>query len=332
MANHAALNILVLHDNKPGHYNQSDGVVAALARRRAVNVERLEVPDGGLLPARPMRSLASAGSYPLALTERLAGTAGLKPLVKPDVIVSAGGKTLVANIILTRRYSAINIFSGSIRSVPAQSFSAILHVDPGLQHKPPYIVGLKPSAIEPPDRSRKTSSIKKLGLMVGGPTKTHLFTEEEFNALVAGLRRSTFDWQIMTSRRTPAEWADRLAGAAHERDFEMLDYRQTGAGGVAEMLAEIDCAVITDDSVSMISEAIAARLPVISLTAGETGKLSDQHYLDLLQQRRWYCPLPISHLSDDAAVTSAKFCSPMTENHVDVLAQRLFAQIPELLR
>ena len=330
MATTDKLNILLLHDGKPGHYNQSDGIVAALARRRAVSVERLEVDDSGLLPARAMRGLASASSYPLALTERLAGTSHLSGSVVPDVVVSAGGKTLIANILLAKRYDAANIFSGSVRGVQTSSFSAILHVDPKLADTPPYIVGLKPSAIEPKQRTRIAGALTKAGMLVGGPTKTHFFEDEAVDQLVGEIEKSDLDWEIMTSRRTPDTWADKLVVLAEKDHCTVFDFRKTGAGGVADLLARVDCAVITDDSVSMISEAIAAGLPVVSLTAAKTLDLSDRDYLDLLQARTWYSPLPMGHLSDSALIAAAKQCSPVTKNHIDLLADRLFAQIPQL--
>ena len=326
-----SLKILLLHDGKPGHYNQSDGIVAALARQRYVSVERIEVDGGGLLPTRAIRSLVSAASYPLALTERLAGTSHLVASTPPDVVVSAGGKTLLANMLLTKRYRATNIFSGSVRGVQTSNFSAILHIDPKLTDTAPYIIGLKPSAVEPRPRTRIAGVIAKVGLLVGGPTKTHFFKDDAFERLIGEIERSGLDWEIMTSRRTPDAWADRFAALADRRHCKFLDFRKTGAGGVAELLARTDCAVITDDSVSMISEAIAAGLPVVSLTATKTLELSDRDYLELLRTRKWYSPMPMDNLADATLTSAARQCTPLTENHIDLLAGKLFARIPELI-
>lgn len=330
MPSGATIRVLLLHDGKPGHYNQSDGIVAALARSRSVNVERIEVSDSGLLPARAVRSIVSAGTYALVLTERLAGTSGITPQHKPDIVVSSGGQTLIANLLLARRYRCKNIFSGSLRGLPTSLFSAVLHVDPKLEHTQPYIIGLKPSAVEPTDRRRIAGVFGKAGLLVGGPTKTHEYSACDLQRMLDGLSVSELDWEIMTSRRTPPLWADSLAEVSDSISAALFDYRETGPGGVSSLLSRVDFAVITDDSVSMISEAIAARLPVVSLTAAETGPLSDQAYLDLLRTRKWYRPLAMENFSDALLTEAARDCAPMQDNHIDVLAAGLDAKIPDL--
>src|SRR5262249_35399726 len=59
-----ALSALMLVDAKPGHYHQSEGVVAAIGRMRAVTSHRLEVRRRFFLPTRILVQLVNRGVSP----------------------------------------------------------------------------------------------------------------------------------------------------------------------------------------------------------------------------------------------------------------------------
>ena len=88
--------VLLLSDGRPGHYRQSEGVVAALRRRGPVELDRREVRPrwpvskalipklGRLLPPKMVLGLLH----------------GIDPahLERPDLIVSAGGPPIRAHV------------------------------------------------------------------------------------------------------------------------------------------------------------------------------------------------------------------------------------------
>ena len=54
----ADLRILLLSDGRPGHFHLSEGVVAAIERRRAVDCTRLRIDRKKLIPGRTLRRIA----------------------------------------------------------------------------------------------------------------------------------------------------------------------------------------------------------------------------------------------------------------------------------
>lgn len=324
------MKILLLHDEKPGHYNQSEGVVAALGRLGPLSVARIAVPGGGVLPARMIRRMI--GRVPLGLLERLARVYRLRPKEAPDLIVSAGGETLIPNVLLARRLGVPNIFSGSVRGIAPSNFAAILHIDPTLEGIPPYIIGLKPSPIDPGDRDRPAQPIRRVAAMIGGPTDAHLFTDGEIERFSRALGASSLAWSIASSRRTPESWNAIFTGVAERNDrVTFRDFSTEGPGGIDALLDGADMAVVTDDSVSMISEGIARRMPTVSLEPERMIKpLADQAYLDLLRQRRWCVSLTVARFDDKALLDAAARCDPMRENHLDILAENLRNALPGL--
>ena len=93
----AAKTILLLSDGRPGHFRQSEAIVLALSRRMATTVERVELIKPRIVPRRLARYAA------LWLPPRfvLRWLYGLSAVPKADIIVSAGGNTLAANIALS---------------------------------------------------------------------------------------------------------------------------------------------------------------------------------------------------------------------------------------
>ena len=81
----------------------------------------------------------------------------------------------------------------------------------------------------------------------------------------------------------------------------------------------------------MISEAIAARLPVIGLTP-QTHKFTPQEaeYRQGLMARNWTRSLMIHDLTLDHLDRALSELEPMRENHVDVLAAQLRDRLPQL--
>lgn len=99
-----------------------------------------------------------------------------------------------------------------------------------------------------------------LGVLLGGATKHHPFTDDQAEQLLAGLRRARAGLNarlaITPSRRTPlavrALLSERLAG---DPDAYLWDFQ--GENPYLGILALSDRIVATSDSVSMVSEALA---------------------------------------------------------------------------
>src|SRR5262245_46573612 len=109
----SATRILILSDGRPGHYNLSEGIAAAIERLGPAATTRVDVRRGRWSGA-VLAGLVRAG---LPARTMLALVYGLddRELSPADVIVSAGAETLAASAWLARLRAVPNVFYGSLR-------------------------------------------------------------------------------------------------------------------------------------------------------------------------------------------------------------------------
>ncbi|HEX4893164.1 MAG TPA: ELM1/GtrOC1 family putative glycosyltransferase, partial [Hyphomicrobiaceae bacterium] len=226
-----ALPVLLLTDGRPGHYHLAEGVVAAIARRRPVDVKRMPVHRPGWLPGRVLTGLVRIG----AASARGVGRAlGLRELPAARLVVSAGGDTMVANILAARQLGAANIFCGTLRRVEPSCFSLIVSSYARHASLPRHLVCLKPSGIDP-DRLGDRPALgaqPKAGLLVGGDSGLFKYAPEEWERIARFLGEAHqamgVRWVVSTSPRTPGPVADRfqaLAAEAGSPIAELIDFR-----------------------------------------------------------------------------------------------------------
>ena len=112
---------------------------------------------------------------------------------------------------------------------------------------------------------------KLAGLLIGGNAGPFRYRREEWERLLAFIAEISkawgTRWLISTSRRTPDYVADRIAELAKDESVvaRFIDYRTAGPGTLPEIFATAEIIVCTEDSSTMISEAVSARLPVVGV-------------------------------------------------------------------
>lgn len=326
-----ALRVLLLSDGRPGHFRQSETIVRALSRRRDVEVHRLElsahVPRGligrlwQLLPARTFLSLVH----------------GLRPeMLDADLIVSAGAATLGANAALAGLLGVPNIFAGSPRMVGTQRLSLVLtpYATEAAQQNTAY--GLKPSPVDP-DRlpaARSWSDVPErpaLSLLLGGPTNEVRLRPDDWQRLADLVSRIAAAWNarwaIVSSRRTPeAAYTALRPLAAVSPDIAFIDYRDAGVGSIGPALGA-DALFVTSDSLSMISEAVAARRPVVVLEPRETLPTPDARAIRDLAAEHRLAVMRIEEATPEHLAVAIARVEPLRENHLDLLAETLVSRL-----
>ena len=121
------LKVIFLADTRPGHYHLAQGVIAALARLRPVEVTRVEVKRKWIVPTRWLRRRITAKSFFPPRMLRMAYRIDAYALPKADLVVSAGGETHMPNICVSRFLDIPSIFCGSLmRGLGPENFSLIV--------------------------------------------------------------------------------------------------------------------------------------------------------------------------------------------------------------
>lgn len=339
------LRVLLLADDKPGHYHLAEGVIAALARRRHVEATRIEVRRHRVFANRMLAEALTSGVMSPAAVLRLAY--GIRPdsLGAADLIVSAGGDTIVPNAALAKALGATNIFCGSLRRLSSAHFSLIVSSYESHRAMPRHLVTLKPNAIDPdvPERRREQRAHLAngyptlAGLLVGGDSGLFKYGPDEWaklrEFLEASYRAGGTRWIISTSRRTAPGVADSFAALKQsgEAIAELIDYRTAGPGSLGRLFQRADAIVATTDSSTMISEAVSQRLPVVGVSpAAHSFKKDEAEYRALMLASDWCRFVPIAELTPERFRSALCEIKPMRENHLDRLADALVDRLPEL--
>lgn len=337
--------ILIISDDRPGHFRQSEAIALALSRKRSVEIEKIHVIPRPKPFPRLGRSLLRRRIGSASHVLRMVYPDITLPKQAPDLIVSAGGATLPANVALARHYGVPNIFSGSLRNAGATSFAAVLTPYADLEGQPRHIVLPKPSSVDPDQMGpvnllsdHEAGLVGPLtgALLVGGPSGCHTFSADEWKVLTGLLTApdaGPFRWLVTNSPRTPAEVSDALAEAARtsERIIEFVDFREAGPGSVVELLARADFVVCTEDSSSMLVEGICARRPTIALQPKDR-RLTPREEVMLsgLCSRHLLGQLKLEDGLEGGLAGVLKTLKPMVTNHLDDLAEAVERQLAEV--
>lgn len=317
--------VLLLTDGRPGHYRQAEGVVAALGRLGPLDVSRVLAASSLPRLARLLRRAAASPLAQLVLSLDLPQLA--VPERRPDLIVSAGGLTLIANIALARLTGAQNIFCGSLRNAPESAVTLWITGYADIA-APRHVSCLKPTPVDPDlMRAPRAWPGRTLALIAGGPTAAQGFSASDWEGLAslldAGSWGRELQIEVVTSPRTPPEAADTLSAAARRAGAAFVDFRTAGPGSIMGALDRADAVAVTADSMSMVFEGVAARRPVVALVPslgaaprGETRMLAD------LAARGLIATLSVD--SAPAAIdANLAALRPLLGNHLDDLARTL---------
>lgn len=273
-----SLRILILSDNRPGHFNQAKGVLRALRFHREIIEDWVPVRLRAAA-ARPVLSfLLNRSPKPQGMRAlHWCYQIGPLPDSRPDLILSAGGNTVFSNCWLSRELGCRNLFVGLPRRLKPHCFWRCLTFAPH-DPSPPFIHWqVTPVPIQPEEiaaegrRYRESEGLVGQSLwtiLVGGDGGGAVYTPEDWQALVSGLRsfaRSMqIRWLIVTSRRTGPIGESILKQFAEEPEVARLSLFSVDQGQrYRDFLGAGERIVTTEDSHMMLTEAISTGRSVL---------------------------------------------------------------------
>lgn len=324
------MRILILSDGRPGHYRQSEAIAAAVGRFRPVDVARMELRVPRAIPRALVPRLARL--LPPRAYLRLVHGLDADCFPPADLVLSAGALTFGANIALRRLRGTPNVIAGSLRGLDPEHVSLTLLPYERARTLPNHAYLLKPAAIDPDKLPRprhwpglNAASGLCLGVLIGGTSRTATFERADWNRLalllsdLAAEKKLTI--KIATSPRTPEDAYQALEGVARLPGVKFIDYRIAGAG-TADEIFRADVILVTVDSMSMISEAVAAQRPTVALSPVKTQDWRDTEIITSLSQQDFLRILPLDGAEPLPTLDLfLKTIKPMTENHLDKLGR-----------
>lgn len=231
-------------DGKAGHENQTRGLLAALAQRQPLDARWISVP-------------AYASVLSSLMTRRFLPGVGLPP---PTILIGAGHRTHLPMLAARRAHGGRSIVLMK-PSLPRAWFDLCVipehDIPPGRAATLSSNVLLTRGALNGMQVGVKNP---KSGLiLIGGASRHYGWREKELVAQVQAIVQgeTAVQWTLTTSRRTPASTTTRLQ-ALEFRNLTVVPVQATGPGWLAEKLAQAAWVWATEDSVSMVYEALTA--------------------------------------------------------------------------
>ena len=288
------MKVVILSDNKPGHYKQSLGIVEKLPD---CQMEWLEVEFRHKWRDNFLRVfMCIFGGMPLPITFirmllrwSLTESAynAISQIRTADLILSTGssvaavnllvGKTLRAKTVTCRRPSPVGIRHFELAILPMLSWRGV-----GRNNKVCKTIGV-PNPISPDtlntERKRLMQELNlldcpRIGVLLGGTDRHETITIEDVERLseigAAVAEKMNAQLLVTASRRTPPDVTTHLTATLTDAEWCPLFITPDTSSVLAEpyqaILALSDLLVVTADSFSMVCEAASSGRKVIVLT------------------------------------------------------------------
>jgi mitochondrial fission protein ELM1 len=216
----------------------------------------------------------------------------------PDILITCGRRSARFGMFLSKRMPR-NTLTVHIQDprAPATAFDLIVAMEHDRISAGGNVIKVATALhdVTPEDLAKEAEAWRErlsgyghplTGVMIGGSTARQAFTLDHGRRLLTGLRRlraAGIGLAVIPSRRTPGS-VNALLSQAFAGDPKVFVWDLKGDNPYRAVLALADRLVVTSDSVSMISEALATCSPVDIFDFGTT------HYgrfMNRMTQRGW---------------------------------------------
>ncbi|MCG9126263.1 mitochondrial fission ELM1 family protein [Candidatus Poribacteria bacterium] len=292
------MKVVILSDNKPGHYKQSLGIAKYLTD---YDIEWQDIQFHSKLRDNLLRiffcifGCFSLNSYSIKFLLKWS----LHPSIynsllnknSVDVVLSTGSSLAVVNLLLGKLYQAKTITCRRPSPIGVRHFDmAILPMlswhKTKKQENVCKTIGV-PNPITPDELNKKEpiysetlnlDSRKCIGILIGGTDKSETITIDDVSQLIntidSVVTKLNIQVLLTTSRRTPSEVTLYLKSHLDTRDWCSLFIEPSSTSMIDEpyeaILALSDLLIVTADSFSMVCEAASTGKKVIVLSMTQT--------------------------------------------------------------
>lgn len=270
--------VWIVSEGSPGHVSQSAGLAEALAKQMPIRVERIECrPCLNGVARSLVRAWMGRNGRPLpdwVLKRWLRVDMSATTAPKPDLILSSGGKSVFAARSLAARHGVPYVFLGERKPYPSEWFHTVFTPsaretgvnDVQIEMIPTQVTkaGVEKAAAAWADRPTG----RLWAMVIGGASVSHRYVASDWDELAAGMnalaRREGIRWLVTTSRRTGAEAESRLrAGLDPAVVAAAVWWAERPEKKMQAFLGASERVIVTQDSVTMVTEALASGRPVL---------------------------------------------------------------------
>lgn len=247
------MHIVYVSDGKAGHRSQAFGLFKALQRQSTETVSFEEI------------SIEDLAFFTLAAGLFRRSISNLK--TAPDYIFGVGSHTQLRVLLLGKIYTQAKTVILMKPNYPLTWFDySVIPEHDGIPASDRVIV--TQGALNPIVNEQRHQSGRIL-IALGGSSKRHQWNEDKVFASIEHIvkQQSNNEIIITTSRRTPELFVERLNAHPFLPHVHFFPVEHTPQGWIFEEMQKAEAVWVTEDSVSMIYEALTAgcRVGVIAM-------------------------------------------------------------------
>lgn len=304
------MKVAILSDGKPGHFNQSIGIADIISEDVEVDYKVFDIePKFKFLIKIYQRFFIK--DFNKNKAKKIINLFKPIDIKNFDLLISSGANTSMLSAALSKIYKVKNIHCGSIKKINLDNYSAHITVEPRNDSPNNIVTKIAPSRFKPSVITKKDKQNRSL-FLIGGDGAGYKYTLEDWNDLVKGIKALSQTKNIkpiiVTSRRTNIDHENfiykQLAGYADNlsvwagNDSSKLD--------LEKLFMSVDNIFVTEESATMMSEAISSGISVCSLAPKNIqpnklflDQLERYTEMNLLERMRFDSNLSITKSRDD---------------------------------
>ena len=263
------MKVAILSDGIPGHVNQSIGIINLL--KEDILIEFTIIP----LHQKYKFFRAFIKVYKKLLSKNLTirNAKKIKNLYKDinikniDLLIATGGNTAHICASLGKIYNVMTVQNGESSGVNSSQYRIHITLD---KRKGPSNV----QTFFPPNKTipvQKTLKNNKVLFLIGGDGSGYTFQKNDMDVFADNIKKfstkNNLSPIIVTSRRTPMIFEDLLYSKLKDVcDFSSIWYHKDNSNFMLQnLLNSSDMIFVTEESSTMIAEAICSGLPVVTI-------------------------------------------------------------------
>ena len=264
------MHIVYVSDGKAGHRSQAVGLYKAMQRlsNNEVTFQEISIQQ---LPI--LNLLKGMLSHQLALFEK-----------KPDYIFGVGSHTQLRVLLLGNVFPQAKTAILMKPNFPFSWFDyAIIPKHDGVAESTHVIT--TQGALNPIVNEQRHQANRIL-IALGGSSKRHQWNENKVLEAIQNIVQQNPNAEIIltTSRRTPKEFLGHLSAQPYASQLQIFPVEATPQGWIFEEMQQAEAVWVTEDSVSMIYEALTAgcKVGVIAIDRLKQDRITQS--IDLILQ------------------------------------------------
>ncbi|MFT4022033.1 MAG: ELM1/GtrOC1 family putative glycosyltransferase [Acinetobacter sp.] len=264
------MHIVYISDGKAGHRSQALGLFQAIQKQQQAILTEIPIQDLAIF----------------SLLQKILTAQALSSLSPPTFIIGVGSHTHLRVWLLGKIYPQAKTVILMKPGLPIGLFDyAIIPAHDGRISR--HNVLLTQGALNPIENQHR-HQIHRVLIALGGHSKRHRWNDDKVMQTIEQIIQNNpqADVWLTTSRRTPAEFLQKLRQHTVASALQIFPVEQTAQGWIFEQMQLAQAVWVTEDSVSMMYEALTAgcQVGVILVDRVKQDRIT-QSVDDLLQQQ-----------------------------------------------